>query len=271
MNLHRHPTFLRLYQFLPHRLLNGVMGAIGRARGPRFAIEYTIRRWVERDGIDLDDFVDAPWETLEAFFLRSLRDGARPIGEGLIAPADGIVVSAGACDAGTILQVKGKPISLDRLVHGASSRTIDLAPFQRYVTIFLTPRGYHHVHSPIDGELHDARWIPGRFFPQNEDALHHIDAIYERNERAVLRLGDLVLVMVGASLIGGIHLRDVERARWVQRAETPIGVRKAKGEAIGHFTFGSTVVTLLPSGYAGALPAPGTEIRMGQSLLTALT
>jgi phosphatidylserine decarboxylase len=178
------------------------------------------------------------------------------------------VVSAGACERGTILQVKNKPISVDRLVHGAGPSTIDLAPFASYVTIFLTPRGYHHVHCPIDARVEDVRWIPGRFFPQNEDALQHVDAIYERNERAVLRLttalGPMILVMVGASLIGGIHLRDAPRDTWVKRTPTPLGVEKKKGEALGHFTFGSTVVMLLP--HSPAVPPAGTHVRMGQTL-----
>lgn len=266
MSLHRSEAFLRLYRFLPHALLNGAMGAIGSVRRPRFAIDYTIRRWIERDRIDMSDFEPGPYATLEQFFLRGLRPGARPLGSGMVSPADGIVVSAGPCTDGTILQVKGHPISVDRLVHGASEATLDLSRVRSYVTIFLTPRGYHHVHAPMDGELRDVRFIPGRFFPQNEDALQHIDAIYERNERAVLRFGELLMVMVGASLIGGIHLRDLPRERWVKRTPTAIAVPKKKGDPIGHFSFGSTVVLLLPTD-APEDPIPaGTPIRLGESL-----
>jgi phosphatidylserine decarboxylase len=268
VSLLRHPAFFRLYPYLPHALLNGAMRAIGLIDRPEWAVELAIRAWVRRDGIDLADFAPGPWPTLEAFFLRGLRDGARPIGEGLVSPADGIVVGAGHCDRGTILQVKGKPISVDRLVHGSAPSTIDLTPFESYITIFLTPRGYHHVHCPAFARVEDVRWIPGRFFPQNEDALRHVDAIYERNERAVLRLttpsGPLVLVMVGASLIGGIHLRDVARDAWVKRTPTPLAIEKAKGQPLGHFTFGSTVVMLLPR--TSPLPSVGTAVRMGEQL-----
>ncbi len=284
MSVLRHPAFFRAYRYFPHRLLNRAMRALCQATRPRFAIDLAVQAWIERDGIDLEDFEVDAWPTVEAFFLRRLRAGARPIGAGLVSTADGIVVAAGACERGTILQVKGRPISVDRLVHGAQrsavagsatrgpvSAPIDLAPFTRYVTVFLTPRGYHHVHMPIDGELVDVRWIPGRFFPQNEDALHHVDAIYERNERAVLRLstahGPIVLVMVGASLIGGIHLRDSDRAQWVRRAPTALGVSHAKGDALGHFSFGSTVVMLLPATVEGELPALGRAIRMGETLV----
>lgn len=277
MNLHRRPAFFRLYPYLPHKLLNGAMKAAGRVDRPRWLVERVIRTWVEREGIELGDFEPGPWNTLEDFFLRSLREGARPLGDGrLVAPADGNVVGSGPCERDTILQVKGRPLSIDRLVHGATrDHRIDLAPYEggAYLTTFLTPRGYHHVHSPMDGELVDVRWIPGRFFPQNEDALRHVDAIYERNERAVLRLatahGTILVVLVGASLIGGIHLRDLDRERWVQRAPTAIARRKSKGEALGHFTFGSTVVLLFPRGFFApgeSLPAPGARLRMGERL-----
>ena len=134
---------------------------------------------------------------------------------------------------------------------------LDLSAYDggTYVTTFLSPRGYHFVHAPEGGELLDVRWLAGRWFPQNEDALQHIPAIYERNERAVLRLrtgtggaeGDsgrtreVIMVMVGASVIGGIELRGIPRERWV--GPRPFALRREvhKGDEVGHFTFGSTV------------------------------
>ena len=90
----------------------------------------------------------------------------------------------------------------------------------------------------------DVHWIPGRFFPQNEDALRHIPRIYERNERAVLRLlcggRELLLVLVGASLVGGIHLRGVPRPAWARRDPVSLDRRLDRGEELAHFTFGST-------------------------------
>src|SRR5262249_17618060 len=151
---------------------------------------------------------------------------------------------------------------------------LDLASYVggHYATIFLTPAGYHHVHMPADGEVLDCRHIPGRYFPQNEDALEHIDRVYERNERAVLRCRTnggvpFLAVMVGASLIGGIHLAGLERTSWVGPHPVTLARRVAKGDRLGHFTFGSTVVLLLARGAAGPLVAePGTSIRMGQTI-----
>jgi hypothetical protein len=80
---------------------------------------------------------------------------------------------------------------------------------------------------PCNGTIEDVRWIPGRFYPQNETALQHIPSVYERNERAVLRVRaedgrELLLVMVGASLIGGIHLQALPRGDWIGLRATPM-------------------------------------------------
>jgi len=187
-------------------------------------------------------------------------------------------VGAGRIERDTILQVKGVPLSVDRLVHGASptSPRWDLARYEggAYVTTFLSPRGYHYVHAPMRARVNDVRWIAGRFFPQNEDALHHIPRIYERNERATLRLTvnehEIMMVMVGASVIGGIELRDLPRRTWV--GPRPFGIDRAvnEGEELGHFRFGSTVVLLLPKELVNAaLPEIGSDVKMGQTLLPA--
>src|SRR5262249_31949960 len=140
----------------------------------------------------------------------------------------------------------------------------------RYAVVFLTPRGYHHVHMPADGVLRQVSFVPGRFFPQNESALEHISGVYERHERAVLRFrfhagGWFVLVLVGASLVGGIHLEALPRAEWVKERPVDAARRYEKGEKIGHFAFGSTVVLLLPPGTPEER-VTGGEIRMGQTL-----
>jgi phosphatidylserine decarboxylase len=134
--------------------------------------------------------------------------------------------------------------------------------------IFLTPRGYHRVHMPVAGTLESVRWIPGRYFPQNEDALDVIPRVYERNERATLSCRDgegrpFLLVMVGASLIGGIHLEGVARREWMRTREVRLDRRLAQGDEIGHFAFGSTVVVLLP--WSAEVRERAT-VRMGETL-----
>lgn len=270
--IHRSPAFLRSYAYLPHRLLNRGAAKLTATKRPAWAVDRAIDLWVRRERIDLADFESRRFDSLDDFFLRRLRPGARPLGPGFVAPADGNLIASGTLRLDQKLIVKGQRLSVDRVVN-AGLHELDLSDYDggSYAVIFLTPRGYHRVHMPVDGEVHDVRWIPGRYFPQNEHALEVIPRVYERNERAVLRCRsegrEFLLVMVGASLIGGIHLAGVSRNEWVKREAVPLGWRRGKGEELGHFAFGSTVVALLPRGFA-APAGGGPEVRMGETLFT---
>lgn len=280
MSLLRSAPFLRAYQMFPHRLINGLARRVARARRPRWLIQALMRLWVRRDQIRLDDCAVSDvtqFASLEDFFLRRLRPGARPIDPtGIAAPVDGRLLAAGTLQADTRLPVKGHALSFARIVNGRAPA--DPLPLQAYVggayaVLFLSPRGYHRIHAPVSGHLVDVRWLGGRFFPQNEQALAQIPGVYERNERAVMRVRpagcatDLLLVLVGASVVGGIELEGHRRADWARPAPFPLGRPCARGAELAHFTFGSTVIVCAPAGAAGALiPALGTDVRMGQRL-----
>jgi phosphatidylserine decarboxylase len=186
----------------------------------------------------------------------------------VISPVDGTIVARGDIlgdGRQTFVTVKGERLSLERLVNGGG----DLIPVGAlhggsYVVIFLSPDGYHRIHMPLAGAIDRVRRIPGRCFPQNSDALRHIRRVYERNERAALLLSAeggarYVLVLIGASLVGGIHIDDLSHAG----RRGPL----MKGQEIAHFSFGSTVVLLLPPELPlrGAL-REGQAVRMGDRL-----
>lgn len=274
MKLHRTRLFLRAYGLLPHRLLGAATRRLMRASRPRWAVRAAVGWWIRRGRIDVAECVQEPWPTLEAFFLRRLRAGARPLAEGFVSPADGMVVGTGPIEQGTILQVKGSPLRLGRVL-GASAAEVAALAGGRYVTIFLTPDGYHRLHMPCAAEVAEVRWIAGRFFPQNADALRTIPRIYERNERAALRCvrpsGEVFwLVLVGASLIGGIELAGLPRATWARPGGHAWGRTLQKGEELGWFTFGSTVVIAAPrdmfNSREGGWPDAGEAVRVGQQL-----
>ena len=208
MSLLRHPALFRAYPYLPHGWMNRLVALAARARRPRWLVRAAVREWIRRDRISMADFADADWASVEEFFLRRLQPQARPIGEGTVSPCDGALVAQGRIGEDTSLDVKGWRLSIDRIVNGRLHR-LSIAPLSGgyYAAIFLSPCGYHRIHAPADGTVDGVQWLPGRFFPQNEDALQAIDGVYERNERAVLSCSFGLLVMVGASLIGGIHLR----------------------------------------------------------------
>jgi phosphatidylserine decarboxylase len=273
VNVHRSAAFLRLYGLLPHRWLNRAAAALTAARHPRPLVDLAIAVWRRVHSIDLHDFEDRPYGSVDDFFLRRLRPGARPLGPGIVSPADGRIVDGGAIALDRPMRVKEQRLSVHRLVNGNLHHLpLDAYDGGAYAVVFLTPHGYHRVHMPCDGEIVDVRWIPGRFFPQNEDALRHIPRIHERNERAVLRCrareGDeFLLVMVGASLVGGIRLEGSDPRQWMKREVVPIGMRAEKGKEIGHFAFGSTVVVMVPRAASAALARePGGDVRMGETL-----
>lgn len=273
MSLLQSAAFLRCYGLLPHRLLNGAVAHMARARRPRWAVDTAIRLWIRRARIDMKDFEERSYVCVEDFFLRRLRPGARQLAEGFVSPVDGRVVGAGVIESDTVLHVKGRPISVARLVNGRR-HDIPLRDYEggMYAAIFLSPHGYHRVHMPVDGQLVGCYWVPGRYFPQNEAALRHISGVYERNERAVLRCRmdngpEFLLVMIGASLVGSIFLEGMSRATWVRPEPVALSHRRVKGEEIGHFTFGSTVAVLVPRGSVRCLiPEVGADVHMGEAL-----
>lgn len=274
MRLHQHKRFLRAYWLLPHRLLNRGCALLMRAKRPRSAVAWAIRRWIDAAQIDMSPFVDQPFDSLEAFFLRTLRPGQRPLGPGLVSPVDGQVFAQGLIGPDTRLLVKGQSLSLHRLVNG-DIHTHALADYAggQYLSIFLSPRGYHHIHAPLSATLQRIQWVPGRYFPQNAEALSHIPAVYERNERAALLFAvpgsaqPLILVLIGASLVGGIQLEDLPVESWRHTKPTRLNRSYQKGERLAHFRFGSTVVLLLPAGLAEPLRSQlGDLLCMGQSL-----
>jgi phosphatidylserine decarboxylase len=278
MKLHQHPSFLRRYHWLPHRLLNQVCAKLMTARRPAFAVQAAIRFWIRSAHIDMSDFAQVPYQTVEDFFLRELKTPSRPLGPGVVSPVDGEVFACGRISLTESLRVKGQALSFHRLVNGSQHHT-PLVDYEDglYVAIFLSPRGYHYIHVPLDSQLVRCQWIPGRFFPQNAVALQHIPGVYERNERATLLLhtqtADGVLpylmVLVGASMVGGIHLEGEQKSRWQTPEATELSRRYNKGQRLGHFSFGSTVVLLFPKRLAQQLQvAVGEEVQQGQPIAT---
>lgn len=273
MPIHRHPLLLRSYAFLPHRALGAAVARMAQVRSPQPAVQAAISFWAKRGGIDLAECAGEPWPTLQDFFLRDLAPGARPQGSGLTSPVDGVVVAAESIASDRMLRIKGRPVGLHRLL-GGKTHQLDLAQCVggTQVTIFLTPDGYHHVHAPCDGELQVIRWIAGRFFPQNDDALRHIARVYERNERATLTFASpdkrqWHLSMVAASLVGSIVLDGRDSRGWRTAQATQVADVVTKGQRLGHFALGSTVVLVFPRDTVTNLQVQsGQRVKLGETL-----
>jgi phosphatidylserine decarboxylase len=268
--LHRSRAFLATYRFLPQRALNHAARLIAEAEPPSWALRAAIAVWAKRAGIELDEAEGAPYHTLQEFFLRPLKAGARPLGAGFISPVDAQVMATGRVSDDHEVLVKGQPLSLARVV-GDGER---LEPFRdgTFAVLFLSPADYHHIHMPVAGQVVSVLSLAGRYFPQNEAALTRIARVHERNERALLTCvsehGEpFLLVLIGASLVGGIHLAGASQSQWMQPHPTRLNLELERGERLGHFAFGSTVIVIVPRNYgAVAVLAPGARVKMGETL-----
>lgn len=221
------------------------------------------------------------YPSLGDFFARKLREGARridPAPNAIISPCDGAIAAGGIATDGTLVQAKGRNYRLDELVPDAAFAHSLVGG--AYLTIYLSPRDYHRVHAPVGGRLHSYDYVPGTLWPVNRWATNRREGLLARNERVIIRLnadgiGDVAVVMVGAAGVGNIALcdapesctfRGLRERKTIELAGKPI----AKGDELGAFRLGSTVVLLFPPGKAALSSelAVGTSVQFGQRIGT---
>jgi phosphatidylserine decarboxylase len=219
------------------------------------------------------------YRTIGELFTRKLKPSVRPIGEGIVHPADAVISEAGTIEKLTLLQAKGKTYSVAELLR--SSHFAPMFEGGSFMTYYLCPTDYHRVHSPVDGEIIWSCHIPGEFWPVNSWSVNKIDNLFAVNERVVTMIktprGIVAHVMVAATNVGNMTMAyDVgidTRARGEQRKprektyEPPISIKR--GEEVGVFNMGSTVVMLYEKGMLAAQDAErfrGRVTRMGVSM-----
>lgn len=275
-------AFVLLQHILPRHWLTAVIWRIARIRHPGFK-DFLITRFARAFDVDLDEVkleVPGGFATFNEFFIRELADGARPIdddSDALVSPADGTVSVAGTIRADSIFQAKGIDYSLGDLL------ATDLQEAEHYVdgsfaTIYLAPYNYHRVHAPLAGELLTARYVPGDLFSVNEATVSRVDGLFRRNERLVMHLrtahGPAVVILVGALNVGSISTPWTGEIRPRKEGvvdELDISGYPAaldKGDLLGWFNMGSTVILLLPKGVCEWDDdlEPGATVRMGEEI-----
>lgn len=273
-----HP-FAILQHLLPQHGLSRLVGAAAASRN-RLVKGLLIAIVRRAYGVDLSECVGqsaADYPSLNAFFTRALRPGARtqPAAPGAIAcPADGTISHLGRIERGELLQAKGHAYALAQLL--ADDDLASTLEGGAYATIYLAPHNYHRVHAPCRGRLLRSVAVPGRLFSVNAVTARHVPGLFARNERLVLvceaAFGVYALVLVGAMLVASI------RAAWSDGPRTPYREREdrvwkdvafERGEEVGAFLFGSTVITLFPPGVMLAPHlAAEVPVRMGECLAT---
>lgn len=266
---------------MPQRTLSRLVGAVGRVERPRWLVARGIAAFAERYGIDLDE-ADRPlaaYCSFTDFFTRRLRPGARPLDDdpsSLVWPADGTVAAGGTVERGRMLQAKGIDYTAEALLG-------DLVLAERfeggpYRTVYLSPRDYHRVHAPWHGRLVRRLHRPGRLYSVNDATVATLSGVFAGNERVVLvfedeQVGTWALVLVGALIIGGIEtpfegtINPPPRGLLADRRFEADAPTVARGDEIGLFRAGSTVITLFEAGVTTPDTATeGTTIKMGGAM-----
>jgi phosphatidylserine decarboxylase len=223
----------------------------------------------------------ADYASLGDFFARGLRSGARPIDpspDTIISPCDGVIAARGTATGGTLVQAKGKDYRLAELV--ADDELAERLGGGDYATIYLSPRDYHRVHTPLDARVVRYDYIPGGLWPVNPRLAARRDGLLARNERVVIhlnagRFGDVALVMVAAGGVGNIRLAlpaspappDSATLRGRERLRVELsGVEVRRGDELGAFRLGSTVVLVCMPGAAVLEGEPGAAVRFGERI-----
>lgn len=261
---------------IPRRTLTRFVGWLAKIEQP-VVRNASIYVWRLFSYIDLSEAKKTEFRSLHDCFIRELKPGARPVdvaADIVVSPCDAIVGASGAIEDGVLLQVKGSDYTLAELV-----RSDDLvAQFRHgtYVTLRLTAAMYHRFHAPHTGTLSRVTHIAGDTWNVNPPTLERIPRVFCRNERAVIELDlvtgqRIVMVPVAAILVAGLKLKFInmpaDRSHselWQRTCRVPV----AKGDELGWFEHGSTIIVLAPPGFS-LVPTItcGKETRMGQALL----
>ena len=272
--------FKVLPQYLmPKQAMTWLAGKLASARLGAITTG-TIRRFVARYGVNMAEAVEpdiTAYRTFNEFFTRALKDKVRPIADArLICPVDGAISQFGRITGDQIFQAKGHSFSTTALVGGDAALA---AQFQDgfFANLYLSPRDYHRIHMPANGTLKRMIHVPGELFSVNPLTARGIPGLFARNERVVCVFdgdsGPWVLVLVGATIVGSMAtvwhgVVNPPRPGTVREWRYEPGqVVLKKGEEMGRFLLGSTVVMLFPAADGLSFnPAwqPAGPVRLGE-------
>ena len=270
-------TLIALLTLLPKNSISRIAGrfansAISKPFIPAFAKRYKIN--LEEAEKDISEY-----PTLNAFFTRHLKKGVRPIDQidhdkALCSPVDGKVAQMGEIKNETLIQAKGLDYQLKDLI-GCDEEAKDFIDGY-FMTIYLAPTDYHRMHHYVNGEIEKMRVIPGRLFPVNILSVNNVKNLFPINERITTYLKTKLnkktaIVKVGATIVGKIKLayHDAESNKGIAMSKTfESSIPVKKGDEIGYFAMGSTVILLFEKGdfTPDANVKAGTAVKLGEKL-----
>ncbi|MFC3107040.1 archaetidylserine decarboxylase [Undibacterium arcticum] len=269
-----------LQYLLPKQALTAFGANIANAKAGKLTTRL-IRWFVGRYGVNMAEAANpdiASYASFNEFFTRRLRNDARPLAAAdFICPVDGAISQFGAIRRDQIFQAKGHHFSTAALV-GGDRQLAEKFEDGGFATIYLSPRDYHRIHMPCDGRLTRMIYVPGDLFSVNPVTARGVPNLFARNERVVCVFesahGPLILTLVGATIVGSMAtvwhgVVNPPRTRAVREwtyANQDIVLKK--GEEMGRFLLGSTVVLLFPKDALRFNPAWTAErpVRLGEMM-----
>jgi len=282
---------MEILKILPKNVLSRLTGQVVAAEKPA-AIATRARDWfIKRYNINMAE-AELPLEaypSIAKMFIRKLKPGVRPLGAGLVHPCDGQLTCAEVIENDSLIQAKGQRYKLSELLASPGANeannteafgtsAFNTAAFSggAHLVYYLCPTDYHRVHSPIDGEIVEVVHVPGELWPVNQWSVENIANLFSINERVIFNyqtpLGPVSLVMVGATNVGKItvsfdeeFVTNSQDARTVRRKKYPKPVQIKKGDELGVFNMGSTVVLIYSREHLNVLPKLG-PVKLGESL-----
>jgi phosphatidylserine decarboxylase len=275
MSLAEELSFL-LTNRIPRRSATLFMGWLSGIE-QRWLSSAAIGLWKTFSDLDLSEAKKSHFTSVQDCFTRELKEGARSIDQDpatLVSPCDAIVGASGTIHGGTVVQAKGFPYTLLELL----GDTTHAKRFEggSYVTLRITPTMYHRFHAPHDLAVEHVTYVSGDTWNVYPIALKRVERLFCRNERAILRCRlassgtPIVLVPVAAILVASIRLHCADvllHLRYRGPNEIPCSARYRKGEEMGWFQHGSTIIALAPRGVSlSATLREAHRIRMGEPL-----
>ena len=250
--------YLIILKILPKRILSKLFGYIAGWNAPKFVMVPILVTFAKIFKVNVQEaeLELKNYKSLNNFFIRTLKNEARVIeseDKVIVSPVDGTILNFGRIKKGTIIQAKGIEFSLKDILgnHKYYERFLDGS----WITLYLSPRDYHRIHYPVSGELVGYSYRPGRLFPVNRLAVNMIKKLFSKNERLITYVetekGLTALIKIGATNVGKIKVnydKILSTNNWVRSDKDHEYIEKIpviKGEELGRFEMGSTVILLL--------------------------
>ncbi|KZN31931.1 archaetidylserine decarboxylase [Pseudoalteromonas luteoviolacea] len=278
---------IALQYALPKHAVSRLVGKLAAAQAGALTTQL-IKLFIKQYKIDMSEALyedPAHYKTFNEFFTRPLKPGIRPLAseEHILAhPVDGAISQLGDVVDGQIIQAKGHDYSLQTLLGGNEQ---DVSPYLggKFATIYLAPKDYHRIHMPVDGVLRKMIYVPGDLFSVNPLTAQNVPNLFARNERVVAifdtDIGPLSMVLVGATIVASIETiwagtvtppagKDI--FTWHYPADGDNAIKLKKGDEMGRFKLGSTVILAWGADKADFLAdqQPETVTRMGTPFAT---